>query len=534
MFYWLIPQYSLPYDAWTYHKSMIWWAAELAIILAFTSFSLCLIFASKGPGNWAARMILPIAFLAGLMWVDAGSALFVGLVQAVLFLAWVCIRNKVWNQFGIRDVMMLTLFSALMITCVLKLEVRWVFNWKVLLVGVTFGLFTGLADSVVRASRGWPKWVAGLVPYLTLLILILGIRESKWQAIRPLWLVIACLVALPVLGGFATLIHQPPIPKEYASGKNHIHELIQVGEQIGDWCDISTPPIPLVGTRIQQLPTTETALRSFYNLHAEAVANAKELIGKDSWMFVNYDFVYRTGFKDRCPQRNAVLPLNFLLLSEARIALLDHQTDDAVQSWQDAFGIQRLACNGGLPLDRVMSIRHDTDIVKEIYGNRDQLSDEHARTLIKSIVEQDRAYEPYADVWQRRLAWESRVPEWNQQLLLDYLRQTALFGPRSSDEWSDSLGSAIKRLMACELAIRAFEIRNLRLPESLEELVPEWLDEIPSDPFSPTSEPLIYKAESDTYRLYSLGKDEVDNGGKDEKPGSYTPSFDLTLESTFR
>jgi hypothetical protein len=49
------------------------------------------------------------------------------------------------------------------------------------------------------------------------------------------------------------------------------------------------------------------------------------------------------------------------------------------------------------------------------------------------------------------------------------------------------------------------------LPAALADLVPSYLTEIPEDPI--TGKPLLYRAASDAYMVYSLGPDGKDDGG---------------------
>ncbi len=51
-----------------------------------------------------------------------------------------------------------------------------------------------------------------------------------------------------------------------------------------------------------------------------------------------------------------------------------------------------------------------------------------------------------------------------------------------------------------------------KLPASLDELVPAFLDAVPLDPFD--GKPLRYRATNDTYVVYSVGADRVDDGGE--------------------
>jgi hypothetical protein len=67
------------------------------------------------------------------------------------------------------------------------------------------------------------------------------------------------------------------------------------------------------------------------------------------------------------------------------------------------------------------------------------------------------------------------------------------------------------------LALRCFHLRHRKLPQKLAELVPEYLENIPTDPFD--GKPLRYSQEKRI--VYSVGKNLTDEGGSREKTFSY-------------
>lgn len=76
---------------------------------------------------------------------------------------------------------------------------------------------------------------------------------------------------------------------------------------------------------------------------------------------------------------------------------------------------------------------------------------------------------------------------------------------------------AMQDAMRVMLAIEAFEARRGRLPDSLDDLAPEFLASVPVDPVS--GQPFVFLKRSATpddrrtYWLYSVGLDGIDNGG---------------------
>lgn len=70
---------------------------------------------------------------------------------------------------------------------------------------------------------------------------------------------------------------------------------------------------------------------------------------------------------------------------------------------------------------------------------------------------------------------------------------------------------AKERLTIGTLAIRLFQMEKGRWPQNLDELVPEYLDEVPLDPFG--LKPLNYKKREGKWIIYSIGPDGKDDGG---------------------
>jgi hypothetical protein len=66
------------------------------------------------------------------------------------------------------------------------------------------------------------------------------------------------------------------------------------------------------------------------------------------------------------------------------------------------------------------------------------------------------------------------------------------------------------------VAIERFRLREGRLPSTLDELVPDFVDGLPTDPFG--EGPLLYRVDATEYLVYSVGNNKVDDGGLSEPP----------------
>ncbi len=75
---------------------------------------------------------------------------------------------------------------------------------------------------------------------------------------------------------------------------------------------------------------------------------------------------------------------------------------------------------------------------------------------------------------------------------------------------------ALRRMAALSLAIQLYKLDHGVSPERIEELVPDYLNEVPLDPFAEDGGIIKYLPHSDPPLLYSVGSDGVDNSGEYE------------------
>jgi len=67
------------------------------------------------------------------------------------------------------------------------------------------------------------------------------------------------------------------------------------------------------------------------------------------------------------------------------------------------------------------------------------------------------------------------------------------------------------------VALELYRLRQGAYPESLDALVPDYLPEMPLDPFA--GKAFRYRRTDDNFRLYSVGQNMKDDGGVEPKPG---------------
>lgn len=81
------------------------------------------------------------------------------------------------------------------------------------------------------------------------------------------------------------------------------------------------------------------------------------------------------------------------------------------------------------------------------------------------------------------------------------------------------------------LAVERYRLARGALPETLRDLVPTYIPDVPSDPFD--GKPLRYKRLERGYVIYSVGPDGNDDGGKEPPPAvkgkPNTSAYDITF-----
>ncbi|UCE46243.1 MAG: hypothetical protein JSW47_11530 [Phycisphaerales bacterium] len=124
-----------------------------------------------------------------------------------------------------------------------------------------------------------------------------------------------------------------------------------------------------------------------------------------------------------------------------------------------------------------------------------------------------------AEAIEKRLGSESR-----DALLLGVIRRF----PRVIAEFDIF---ACLRTARVALAIQRYRLANGRLPDTLGDLVPAYLDAVPSDPFD--GEQLRYKKLEVGFVVYSIGEDQDDDGGLERRPAGQKARRSYECDITF-
>jgi hypothetical protein len=166
--------------------------------------------------------------------------------------------------------------------------------------------------------------------------------------------------------------------------------------------------------------------------------------------------------------------------------------------------------------------------------------------LVQLTLQADRAF--YLEMMRRSIAasqqpWKLARQEWQQiqdDLLAVQRRSSLTRGQHAitmtimSDVGrlfdAATRGDAENAIAATAIAVEFHRQRHGRLPERLDQLVPDLLPRVPQDPFD--GQPLRYLVREDEYLLYSVGVDGKDDGGEDDGTDTCRPDVVFRVSVT--
>lgn len=283
----------------------------------------------------------------------------------------------------------------------------------------------------------------------------------------------------------------------------------------------------------EEVELADEQLESFLNANRTALDAARDALARPCRVPLEYsaDFYDRhmddiRGFRD----------LSRALALEVKHARRARDLNAAAIGGINILDLANAIRNGGLITDLLVSIAINGVGVNLLRQLQNEWSVDQCIQLSAELLRVDGGRESFEDVARRDQDWEQEVlPLMNDDTAIDesgldsnsddidpelrealenVIKEMAEL-PRDStldmQRPLDDRESALTRLLAVDLAVRAYRQVNGRYPKRLGELVPRFIGEIPLDPFD--GKPLRYRRHGARFSLYSVGPSGSDNGG---------------------
>ncbi|MBI4663098.1 MAG: hypothetical protein HY735_30185 [Verrucomicrobia bacterium] len=209
-----------------------------------------------------------------------------------------------------------------------------------------------------------------------------------------------------------------------------------------------------------------------------------------------------------------------LLVAEGVLAEADRNLGDAARTYLDLIRFGRAIAQGGLAIDTLVAEAIQALGVKNFCQISGRLNPAEISGVIEALEEIDRRSETFEQILLREQAYFRKTYGWwyataprvltriaSLRTGVDQTRQT-----EQTVERTFLRRKARLRLLIVHLALQSYKAELACYPNKLSELIPKYLRALPKDPFG--GEDLVYSPDSVAYRLYSLGPDLKDDGGK--------------------
>lgn len=201
-----------------------------------------------------------------------------------------------------------------------------------------------------------------------------------------------------------------------------------------------------------------------------------------------------------------------LLAAEGRLREMANRPGDAAQSYVDAIRFGNEMSQGGVLVTRLLGLASEAIGCQGLAQVVPRLSCEDAQHVLSELAKADTGRVTWAETGRNeRYFARYQLGHWSKPLrwVMGWWQTRQAIGKA---EIKYKAIMAQERLVAGELALRCFQAEQGHPPARLEVLVPNYLSQVPQDPF--TRQPMVYRLQGTNWLLYSVGPDGVDDGGR--------------------
>ena len=393
----------------------------------------------------------------------------------------------------------------------LELYVAWLFInfFSILLFSIAIWLFSFLAFSAKAKNAGAVKTMS----------------HRKRIFAGGVLLSLLLTLAIPPSVIYYRLMTPLPIPETVIPNPNGWDELYAASKQAESSSHINTITNYDTATK-DQLAAAVEDLHLVY-LTTEIGLNSSPICP------VKYDETW-FDIDTLTPMRN----LARALACRSTSFRLERKFKDSANSAMEGIQLGYASRRGGLMIDALVGIACSGVGQSMLYQVRNKLTAEHCQALTTALRKFENLAESPEEVLLRDRIWKQYANGWHGHLMyiLDEYSNESLYNMDDAFLSAYRREQALMRLLQVELAIQAWQITHQQPPTSLSELVPQYLPEIPVDPFSPGGSLLQYRQAETGYILYSVGQNGKDDDGKPHPREDYVSDYelgDLRLDAHF-
>ncbi len=303
-----------------------------------------------------------------------------------------------------------------------------------------------------------------------------------------------------LLGSFYRALLPPSVPTlEPLGGPNGYEELVRIAGRM-NWNAIPFQDV---------YDSTPATCQAFVADNAERLATIRSALAGPSRCPLEYSSAALAARQLVAIQK--MCELARALVAERRARAAAGRPREAAECDLDIVCLGNEVARGGLWVEDLVGTAVYGVAAESLVKDLPALDGDDLEFLIARLQRLAAARESTAAVIEREgvftmlgYGWLGRATAWADPGFYSQVDDNCLLCRRRSE--------ACFKLILAEAAVRRFRLVTGRWPQSLDELVGEYLHDAPIDPFS--GRPLVYRRTPDGFLLYSVGANGVDDGGQ--------------------
>lgn len=321
-------------------------------------------------------------------------------------------------------------------------------------------------------------------------------KTPKTSLFRWKWMTLVAV--LLVLGGFGFRWLNPAYVPPVQPVPNAYDELLDLAPSLskrtGFWNEMAD----------QELAATVAA-------NEPTLTQARRLLRQDHAVSIDWSADKRWFSDVHMGRSQKFRELARAFAAEGKHAQSSGDTRRAVACGLEALRLTPVASYGGLGVDYLVGLGIQQGSLQWLRDACETATLEDCKYLLNNLPDVRKQMEPPAELSKREHQFMRQINGVYQTFVTDYLFNA------NRKEFEEQLTESLRKaqaateLLRLHYAIRAFNLVENRLPNSLSELAGRELKTVPADPFG--NGEIVYVPGKDRYILYSVGPNGVDDGG---------------------
>lgn len=234
-----------------------------------------------------------------------------------------------------------------------------------------------------------------------------------------------------------------------------------------------------------ELDAEDIQTRNYVAGNRIALAKLREGLGLESRVTINYRTNVEAYSSAHLPELSALKTLARTLAAEGLVARSEGRKREAMESFLDCMRLGQACSRGGVMIDGLVAIALERIGLNQARNLLAEIDGSNLMELTDRLETLRQTRTPAEEIMANENYWVKRMFGWYQRFVV-VLRPGLLKPVRENFIQKCRVHEQVANLFLIESAIKAYAFKENENPARLLDLVPKYLDALPTDPMSQT------------------------------------------------